>query len=86
MATTATRTTARDEVLVAALALARRSMDRTFTAADVIRELKGRGTRFADATLRTHVISRMCDDAPDHHAVTYDDLERIGDGRYRPRR
>ena len=27
----------------------------------------------------------MCTNAPDHHAVVYDDLERVGPGMYRLR-
>jgi hypothetical protein len=38
---------------------------------------------YRPSTIRTHVVSRMCRDAPDHHAVTYDDLERVSPGLYR---
>lgn len=52
--------TCRDEILVAARALAGRAADSTFTIEDVISELRGRGSRYPDSTLRTHVASRMC--------------------------
>jgi rhamnose utilization protein RhaD (predicted bifunctional aldolase and dehydrogenase) len=77
--------TARAEFLAILPALTARSSDGTFTVEDVVRELARRGSRCPDSTIRTHVVSRMCSNAPDHHAVTYDDLERVGDGRYRRR-
>jgi len=75
--------TAREEVLSAAQVLADKSSDGTFSIDDVIRELRRRGSRYADSTIRTHIDSRMCANAPDHHAVTYDDLVRTEPGRYR---
>ncbi len=62
--------------------LAARSADRTFSVAEVVAEMQRRRTRYAPSTIRTHVVSRMCVNAPEHHAVVYDDLERVGHGRY----
>jgi hypothetical protein len=75
--------TCRDEVLVAARALETTSADRSFTIAEVVAELRRRGSRFSESTICTHVASRMCVNAPEHHAVVYGDLERIAHGRYR---
>ncbi|NYI99955.1 hypothetical protein HNR19_000654 [Nocardioides thalensis] len=75
--------TARDDILAAANRLANRSSDRTFTLAEVITDVRRSGRRYAESTIRTHVTSRMCANAPNHHAVTYDDLYSLGDGRYR---
>jgi hypothetical protein len=75
--------TARQEILAAARSLAARSSDSTFTVEDVLNELHRRGTRYADGTIRTHVVSSMCADAPVNHAVVYSDLDRVGRGRYR---
>lgn len=77
---------ARQEILTAARKLASRSPDGSFTLEQVIAELRRVGTRYAEATIRTHVTSRMCADSPDHHGTTYDDLERLDRGRYRLRR
>jgi hypothetical protein len=49
---------------------------------DVINELRRHGSRYADSTIRTHVTSRMCADAPANHATTYADLQRVGQDRY----
>jgi hypothetical protein len=74
--------TARDEILAVLPAICARTADGTFTAQDVIDELRRRGSTYASSTIRTHVVSRMCANAPDHHARTYDDLERLDSGRY----
>ena len=76
---------ARDEILATTRKLAGQSADGTFTLIEVLTEMRRTGSRYAESTIRTHVTSRMCADAPNHHARTYDDLERLGDGRYRLR-
>ncbi len=73
--------TARDEILAVIPAVVR--ADGTFTLEDVVEELRRRGSAYADSTIRTHVTSRMCANAPGNHAVTYDDLERVDRGVYR---
>lgn len=77
--------TARDQVLAAVERLSQRGQD-TFTVADVVAEVRRSGSRLAESTIRTHVVSRMCANAPDHHGTTYDDLERVDRGVYRLRR
>lgn len=76
---------ARDEILSAVAALRRRSGVNEFTVPDVIEELARRGSPYAPSTIRTHIVSRMCLTAPDHHARVYYDFERVGPGRYRQR-
>jgi hypothetical protein len=73
--------TARDQILEAIPAVAR--SDGTFTVDELLRELRRRGSRYAESTIRTHVTSRMCANAPGNHAVTYNDLERVETGVYR---
>ncbi len=75
--------TARDEVLAAAKVLAAGSADGTFTVDELVGYLRRRGSSYKASTIRTHVVSRMCTNAPNHYAVTYRDLVRVGDGRYR---
>jgi hypothetical protein len=77
------RVTARDGVLDAARVLAARSPDGTFTVDDVVRFLRQRGSTYAESTIRTHVTSRMCANAPDHHASVFADLLRVSHGQYR---
>lgn len=77
--------TARDEILAALAAVCARTGSELFAPQDVIDELQRRGTSYKPSTIRTHIVSRMCVNAPDHHARTYDDLERVGGGKYRRR-
>jgi hypothetical protein len=77
--------TARDQVLAALPDIEARSADGSFSPQDVVDELRRRGSNLAESTIRTHVVSRMCANAPDNHARTYDDLQRVSDGRYRRR-
>jgi hypothetical protein len=51
----------------------------TFTAQEVLDSLGAKGTLYKPATIRTHVTSRMCANAPNHLAVTYSDLVRVGE-------
>jgi hypothetical protein len=77
--------TARSEILNAARELTGQSADGTFTITAVLAQMRRAGTAYQESTIRTHITSRMCGDAPDHHGTTYDDFQRIGDGRYRLR-
>jgi hypothetical protein len=77
--------TARDDILAALPAIRARTGSDVFTPQDVIDELARRGSPYAPSTIRTHIVSRMCRDAPDHHGRVYDDLERVGPGSYRAR-
>lgn len=57
----------------------------TFTIQQVLAELEARGTDLAESTIRTHITSRMCGDAPKNHGTTYDDLARVDRSVYRLR-
>jgi hypothetical protein len=73
--------TARDDVVRAARALTRRG-EAPFSPADVIAEVRAQGSTYPDRTLRTHVISVMCTNSPDHHGAAFHDLRRVGRGQY----
>lgn len=77
------RDTLRAEILSAARTLTAAAPDGTFTLREVIAEVRRMGSSRSDSTIRTHVVSRMCANAPDHHATTFDDLIRVDRGRYR---
>jgi hypothetical protein len=74
--------TAREQILEA-VGYITRGGRQTFTIAEVITELERRGSQLARSTIRTHIASRMCANAPDHHGTTYDDFERVDHGEYR---
>jgi hypothetical protein len=75
--------TAREEILNAFVSLERRHGRKDFALAEVLAEAQTQGTVHLESTLRTHIASAMCINAPPHHAVRHDDLERIARGRYR---
>lgn len=72
--------TAREQILEA-VGYITSSGQPTFTIA--ITELERRGSQLAPATIRTHIASRMCVNAPGHHGTTYEDFEGVGRGEYR---
>jgi hypothetical protein len=74
--------TARDQILDAVRTITAGG-SRTFSIVEVIAELRSRGTDLAESTIRTHVSSRMCMNAPRNHGTVYADFDRIGRGEYR---
>lgn len=75
--------TCRDEILECAQAAMQESGLDYFTISEIISCMQKRGSRYTESTIRTHIVSRMCTNAPNHHAVTYSDLERTERGQYR---
>jgi len=75
--------TCRDEILKIADRLALESATGEFSLESLVARMMQQGTEYSESTIRTHVTSRMCANSPDHHAVTYPDLERTGRGLYR---
>jgi hypothetical protein len=74
--------TCRDEVLAAAAAIVSTRGENALHVQEIVEYLKRRDTRYAESTIRTHVVARCCRNAPRNFAVTYDDFERVGRGRY----
>lgn len=75
----------REEVLAAARRI-HAAGHADFSPAEIIAQMQRSGTTYPESTIRTHVVSRLCANAPVNHTPTYDDLERVGHGRYRLRR
>ena len=75
--------TCREEVLECAKEVTAISGKDSFTISEILTLMAERGSAYAESTIRTHITSRMCANAPDHHAVTYKDLERTERGTYR---
>ncbi len=74
--------TCRDEILACFRHYRSRGRDEV-ALADVVGWMRRNGTTYEESTIRTHITSRMCRDAPRGHAVTYDDLIRVDRGVYR---
>jgi hypothetical protein len=77
--------TCRDAVLDAFRRLERRHGRGVFKLEEIVNEVLAHDRQFKESTVRTHVTSRMCADAPDHHDSVYDDLERTARAHYRRR-
>jgi len=73
----------RDEIIECAKDVMRKSGQSKFSIQEIIDCMFNKKTDYKKSTIRTHITSRMCIDAPQNHAVTYPDLERIGHGEYR---
>lgn len=73
----------RDEILDCVLAVTKRRSSGEFTVQEVLDWMRTHGTRYADSTIRTHIVSRLCVNAPPHHNVRYPDFERTARGTYR---
>jgi hypothetical protein len=76
----------RTEVLLRARELIVSTGDDSFFGEDLVRYMRQKRSRYSISTIRTHVTSRMCANAPSHHATRYPDFVRIGRGRYRFKR
>jgi hypothetical protein len=75
--------TCREAILEAFGRLERQSRRDVFAPVEIIREVQSVADRWPEWTIRTEIVSRMCVQAPKHHATKYDDLDRVGRGLYR---
>jgi hypothetical protein len=75
--------TCRDEILSTARCIVSRKGINEFTIGEIVSEMNVLGTKYKESTIRTHITSRMCSNAPVHHAVKYSDFFRIAHGQYR---
>lgn len=75
--------TCRDEIITCAKAIIDQQGVNEFSIADILEGMRRNGTQYADSTIRTHIVSKMCVNAPPNHDVRYADLERIDRGLYR---
>jgi hypothetical protein len=54
-----------------------------FSIGEILDYMRKTGSPYPDSTIRTHIVSVMCANAPHHHGVKDRDLERIDRGIYR---
>lgn len=77
--------TTKEQVLLAARAITGQRGSSIFSPQDIVDYLRLIGTDLKDSTIRTHVCSVMCHNAPQNHLNKSDELERVGRGLYRLR-
>ena len=75
-------TTCREQILIAVKHVITAKNQNEFTILEILDYLKEQNSPYKESTIRTHITSRMCGNAPKHHVVTYNDLTRIKLGVY----
>ena len=75
--------TCREQILNAISAIQRRSGQKTVGVQEIVDELRREGSSYKESTIRTHITSSMCVNAPPNHAVRYADLFRVERGVYK---
>lgn len=75
--------TCREELLQATRSIIKSKGINRFTPKEAIEFMQRNNTIYAESTIRTHITSRCCSNAKDHHAVTYNDYESLGSGEYK---
>lgn len=73
----------RDAVLEAFNRLENKNQRKVFSLGEIVKEVFSVTSEYEESTIRTHVTSRMCVQAPLNHATKFDDLDRVDVGRYR---
>ena len=73
----------REVVLAACDRPEHRNHRKEFDLWEIVKEVFASTIEFKESTIRTHVLSKMCIQAPTHHAMKHDDLDRIEWGKYR---
>ncbi|MFJ5770990.1 hypothetical protein [Psychrobacillus sp. NPDC093180] len=76
-------TSARDEIIEVVKFITKEREVKSFTVREVLNVMRNRETNYKDSTIRTHIISKCCANAPKHHGTVSNDFERIGRGIYR---
>lgn len=75
--------TCRDDILVCANKIVNQSGINEFSLRQILDCMNYSGTKYKESTIRTHVTSRMCANAPTHHVPKYYDFERVSFGLYK---
>lgn len=79
------KSTCREAVLDAFDRLESRHRRKAFMVTEIVKEVLAVTEDFKESTIRTHITSRLCVQAPPNHFTRYEDLDRISRGEYRRR-
>ncbi|MDJ0331777.1 hypothetical protein [Planococcus sp. S3-L1] len=77
------KSTAREEILSAVKIITEERDEEHFSLSEVLEYMERKETTYKVSTIRTHITSRCCTNAPNHHGTVFNDYERIGKGLYR---
>jgi hypothetical protein len=75
--------TCREAVLAAFERLEIREKRDAFYLKEIIAEVMRSTSKYAESSIRTHITSLMCVQAPNHHGRKFNDFDRIDTGLYR---
>lgn len=75
--------TCRDEVLKAMKILSKGNSAEAFALKVIIDQVLSQTKAYKESTIRTHITSKMCANAPVNHAMVYRDLFRVDVGYYK---
>lgn len=70
-------TTCREQILIAVQHIITAKNQNEFTISEILQYLKEQNSPYKESTIRTHISSRMCSNAPKYHAITYNDFTHI---------
>lgn len=73
----------RDVILTVVQELVERKGSNEFELGEAVEYILSKNPNLNTSTIRTHITSRCCINASSHHAVTFNDYERISRGVYR---
>jgi hypothetical protein len=76
-------TTCRDEILSVVRHIIQVKGSNEFKVSEVIENMRKQKATYSESTIRTHIVSKCCVNAPRHHAIVFNDFERIGRGLYK---
>lgn len=75
--------TCRDKLLHSTRSIVKAKGENRFTPKEAIEYMKRNNTIYVESTIRTHIVSKGCTNAKQHHATVFNDYERIGIGYYK---
>jgi hypothetical protein len=75
--------TCHEEVLEAAKSVVKSKGVNEFTTNEVLKQMMN--SKYEESSIRTHIVSACCINAPANHAIRYKYFERIGHGLYKVR-
>lgn len=75
--------TCREELREAVKVIVEQKGKNEFSPTEAETFMRNNDTQYKVSTIRTHVTSKCCKNAPQHHQTKYDDFERIDKGLYK---
>lgn len=75
-------TNCREEILHSVKSIIKTKNKNEFTIREIIEHMNKNSTIYKESTIRTHICSKCCVNAPNHHGTVYNDFQRVTKGQY----